>query len=477
MIILIIIFGLILRLFVINQSLWLDEAIGAIVVRDLTIKETFISYLPIDNHPPLYYLLLKFWTDVFGYSELALRLPSVLFGIATIYVVYLITEDLLKNKKLGLMIALLLATSQFHIYYSQEARMYSMAAFFASVAFYSFVKLLENESLIKYWIIFSFSLTLMVYTDYMPLFILPVFFIIGIVKKRDRKWWLKLLFSFAPIIIFGFIWLPVLNSQLAGGKWLLNAVPTWKRVAGGADIKQLLLVWIKFSLGRISIPNKLIYYLVIVIVSLPFAALFLWSVKNIKKYFAVFLWLFVPIILSFLISFFIPIFIYFRFLYVIPAFYIITGLGVFEFKNRTFSNILFIIILLVNVGSWIYYITNSFQQREEWKQAVSYIESNTKPNEISLFSYPQPFAPFRWYSKKPEKSFGATDSIYADRSATKDKTTELIKGAEGIYYFEYLKDISDPNSVVLTSITNSGFAEKEQIGRFNGIGYIDYFIK
>ena len=32
-----------------------------------------------DFHPPLYYLVLKAWSSVFGYSEFSLRLPSVIF--------------------------------------------------------------------------------------------------------------------------------------------------------------------------------------------------------------------------------------------------------------------------------------------------------------------------------------------------------------------------------------------------------------
>ncbi|MCH7641625.1 glycosyltransferase family 39 protein, partial [Patescibacteria group bacterium] len=174
---LILLLGLILRLVAINQSLWLDEAIGAIAVRDFSYSGLITDFLKFDNHPPLYYLDLKTWTSVFGYSELALRFHSVLYGVLTVLVTYLIAKKLVggKNKLFPILSSLLLATSQIHIYYSHEARMYSMVAFLASLAFYSFLFLIEKKNNKNYyWVLFSFSITSLVFTDYVPIFLLPV---------------------------------------------------------------------------------------------------------------------------------------------------------------------------------------------------------------------------------------------------------------------------------------------------------------
>jgi len=120
MLYIILIFTLVLRLITINQSLWLDEAIGALAVRNMSYSDLITGFLTVDNHPPLYYFLLKFWTGIFGYSEISLRMPSVLFGVGTVFFIYLIGNRIFDSKKSGLIAAVLLSSSQLHIYYSQE---------------------------------------------------------------------------------------------------------------------------------------------------------------------------------------------------------------------------------------------------------------------------------------------------------------------------------------------------------------------
>ena len=114
-------FAFLIRLIALNQSLWLDEAITANVVRNYGFMQIVSKFSFHDFHPPLYYLFMKLWTNVFGYSEIALRMPSVFFSLMTGYVVYLIG---------GIWAVLFFLFNPLIVYYSQEARMYMMATFF-----------------------------------------------------------------------------------------------------------------------------------------------------------------------------------------------------------------------------------------------------------------------------------------------------------------------------------------------------------
>src|SRR3990167_7245669 len=221
MILLILTAGLILRLFKLDQSLWLDEAINVTFVKNLNLHALVFDYSIGDFHPPLYHILLRGWVLLFGTSEIAVRLPSVILGLATVYIVYLITKKLFENKT-ALISATLIATSPLHIYYSQEARMYMLAVFFATLSVYFFVSLLKKETLI-YWVGFVISTVLMLYTDYLPYLLFP--------------------------------------KQLATGLSAAAASPAWSNVVGASSLKDLAVTYVKFVIGRISNDNNLIYAL------------------------------------------------------------------------------------------------------------------------------------------------------------------------------------------------------------------------
>ena len=153
MLYLIIFVSLFLRLINLNQSLWLDEAINLNNVRALGFGDLVLKYSLSDFHPPLYHVILKANTLLIGSSELAARLPSVILGVLSVYITYLIGKKLY-DKKTALIGAVLLATAPLHIYYSQEARMYMLAAFWATLSVYFFaIWLVLSEEVLSITII------------------------------------------------------------------------------------------------------------------------------------------------------------------------------------------------------------------------------------------------------------------------------------------------------------------------------------
>jgi len=458
--------ALVLRLVVINQSYWLDEAIGLEASRDFGYPGIVSDFLKSDNHPPLYYLNLKLWNGLFGFSEAASRSLSVLYGIGTVFVTYLIGLELFGKGRTAIIAAVFLATSQFHIYYSQEARMYTMAGFFVALAFYAFLKIMRAGT---HWLVFSLSLLAMMFTDYMPVFMMPVFWLLAIINKKDKAWWAKFVACHVSLVLLGLLWMPILQVQLKGGAWLVSVLPGWTSVAGGATLKQLALVWMKFVLGRVSLINKTTYYLLIFVASIP--ALYLLAKSVSRKSARVWLWFVLPLGLGFVASFVFPAFVYFRFVYVLPALYLLLASGVDRTKNwREWL----IVILLVNaIGVSIYYLDDN-QQREQWREAVAYVGEKIGQDEIVLFSYPDPFTPFRWYWGEKGSAFGAFEGLDSTEDQTRIRTGELVSDKAGVYYFEYLSDITDPKGVVEARIAK----EMRLVGEnrdFAGVGGIYYW--
>ena len=261
MIWLILLVTFVLRMINLNQSLWLDEAINVNVAKALSYKSLIFNYSLGDFHPPLYHIILKSWILFFGSSEISVRIPSVILGVATVFVTYLIGKKLFENKT-ALIAATLMATSPLSIYYSQEARMYMLAAFFASLSVFFFISILKKDD---FWLWFGFiiSTALMLYSDYLPYLLIPIYFLYLLINKRKvAKNTLK---SFIPAFILISIlitpWLIILPKQISVGLSAATASPAWAQVVGAPSIQNLLITFVKFTIGRISYDNNLVYAL------------------------------------------------------------------------------------------------------------------------------------------------------------------------------------------------------------------------
>jgi uncharacterized membrane protein len=96
-----------------------------------------------ESAPPLYYALAWFWTQLTGTGEFGLRSLSALAGVATVPVAFLIGVEL-RGRRAGLMAAALVAVNPMLLWYSQEARAYSLLALFSSVALLFCIRALRN---------------------------------------------------------------------------------------------------------------------------------------------------------------------------------------------------------------------------------------------------------------------------------------------------------------------------------------------
>ena len=127
-----------------SESIWLDEAFSVLVSKASPISIVKLTATS-ETHPPLYYLLLHFWMLAFGQSEVALRSLSACFGILSIFLLYKVGCELF-NHKVGLLSSSLLAISTFTIWYSQDARPYSLLLCVTLLSFLFFVRIFKYAS-------------------------------------------------------------------------------------------------------------------------------------------------------------------------------------------------------------------------------------------------------------------------------------------------------------------------------------------
>lgn len=451
MIVLILILGLCLRLIAINQSLWLDEAISANAAKQLSFWQYVTSYPIGDFHPPGYFAILWVWSHIFGFSEIALRMPSVIFGSLTIFVTYLLGKGLF-NKKIGLLASLFLAIGPLHIYYSQEARMYSFAAFAATLASFCLLKFLKGETF--FYFFYPLSVGLVLYSDYLAYTIIlsHLTYVFWQERHQFKNFSLSLINGLVLIIP----WLLVFPEQLRQGRQIAENVPGWATVVGGANFKNFALVGVKSIIGRISLENKTLYASVMLPISLFYIWLISQTLKNFKKE-TIFLFclLVIPVLMAFTVSFIIPVLSYFRMIFILPPFYILTASGIFFLKPQLQRYAIVLICIISIVCLLVYYLNPKFQ-RENWKGLVDFLGSRPK-NNIVLFEDSNLPAPFIYYEKQTIKALGAIRNFPAKEEQDIIDLENQLNNSEAVYLVDYLVDISDPNRQVDKKLTELGW--------------------
>jgi hypothetical protein len=120
-------------------------------------------------HPPLCYALTHFWL-VLGQEEFLLRFFSVLGGVISVSIKY-VAASLVGGKRLGVLAALMLAGSPFHVWHSQEARMHALTTMLVLAASVGFLRLPRADTMAN-WVAYVGSTAQ--YDDFLSNKVAPV---------------------------------------------------------------------------------------------------------------------------------------------------------------------------------------------------------------------------------------------------------------------------------------------------------------
>lgn len=472
MILLILALGFILRVVNLNQSLWLDEAINVVNAKNLSLIKFIFSYPIGDFHPPGYFLILWLWTRIFGFSEIAVRSPSVIFGVISIFLIYAIVNRLI-NKQTSLISSLFLAFSPLHVYYSQEARMYSFATFAVCLSFYFFSRIL-NKSSINNYLGFFVANVLVFYSDYLAYLIFPAQIIYVLIFRKSLRSKIILIILLSSLSLLP--WIPTFLKQLNSGINAATLNPAWANIVGSANIKSLLLLLTKSIIGRISVDNKLLYYSISLGLLILYSLILIFGLKKCKDSRVVLflLWIIVPSILGFLISLILPIFAYFRFIFILPGICALLAIALFNLR-KSLRIILGVVLILISLVSLVIYYINPKFQRENWRGAVEFVESQSTSEDLIIFEDMNIPDPFIYYTNQKKIPIMASLNKVPAENDRDLKNIASFK-PKHIFFFNYLIDINDPKRLVSKLLKNSNYQLMETFN-FEGVGFVDLYEK
>ncbi|MDY7039294.1 MAG: glycosyltransferase family 39 protein, partial [Chloroflexota bacterium] len=168
------------------QSVWWDEGLAAWAARqDLASSATWCAS---DVHPPLYFWMLHFWRLGSGDSEFGLRFLSVGCGVLAVAVLYRLGRAL-ADRPTGVLAALLLATSRFALWWSQEMRMYILAALLATLSLWGLISVWRRGQ-VRDWALYVLSTIAALYTLYLCASVLVIenlLILLFLRRRQDRR--------------------------------------------------------------------------------------------------------------------------------------------------------------------------------------------------------------------------------------------------------------------------------------------------
>ena len=164
------------------------------------------------QHPPLYFLLVRFWVQLFGNSVAVTRSLSALFSVLSLPALYWLCRELFKSPTVGWIAVALMAVSPFHILYAQAARQYSLWGLIILLSSGTLLRALRQKNNLN-WVFYTISLTLGLYT--FPFFLFGIvghgIYLLLLEKWRFNKLKnylfsvLTAVIAFAPWVIFALL--------------------------------------------------------------------------------------------------------------------------------------------------------------------------------------------------------------------------------------------------------------------------------
>ena len=470
LLIVILLLGAFLRVYGLGtESFWLDETDTArsteFTVPQI-IEKTYVDSTIFPDFwgkgagsVPLYYILVNYWTEIFGLNEFKLRLLSALFGIISIYLIFLLGRFLF-DSQVGLISAFILAINHQQIYFSQEARMYGMLVTLTLLSALFLLRALSSNKA-AYWAGFAITNAALLYAHYFSFFIL--FFeglYVLIYWQKYKKSLKQIFFSAAAIFILYLPWIPALINQLTQGSPI-------GRFVGGPSISKFAAILIGFNSwispdlnSRIALRamnflelsiSGWVLIASVLIVTLLLGSAFIFGLiylKNRKicisplkdnRVIFLLLWLSIPVLIPFLISVISPanaIFSDIRYvLFATPAYYLIVALGISKIHKWKIY-FLAILVLFSVFPLYSYYINFDTQQ---WREASDYLEFNRSPNEHLFIQKANNILPLEYYYANSE------NIITVD---TVDQFVPALEGKQSFWLVLALEKYTDPEGLV-----------------------------
>ncbi len=410
--------GLALRIYGLgSESLWWDEVYAISTMAHPGPLE-IICLSSTDNNPPLFYLILHYWMLLAGDSAFAVRLPSAIVGAVAVLVMYRI-GTLLFDKSAGLLAALILALSAYHVRYAQEARAYGLMVFLTLLSFYFFVRLMKGGAPRHAVVGYVISTALLVYTHFFGVFFVAAQVLYLLASRENLRRWIlpggALALLYVPWVL-----LLAVNVLSPTGAW--RGGTTWIPEPTLLDVARIFQAYSESLL------------LTIFLTSLAGYGTFRIMRQQRPAAYLLLAWLLVPIVVPFLVShLYRPMLVDRYTIAASPAFYLLitqgfAGLKGFALRERRYARALLVVLVaalsVVSIMGYFGAVT-----KQPWREVAGYVEENGRDGDLVLLYGGT--LPFDYYSERPDVD---KEAFLASKNAGMRKTvSSAVAGRDRVW--------------------------------------------
>lgn len=208
-----------------HQSFWYDESVTVGLLHHSL--GGMLNQVPKqEGTPPLYYCLAWLWTRAFGTGEAGVRSLSALAGVLTVAVIYSTGVQLI-SRRAGAIAAALAACNPFLIWYSQEARAYSLLALMVSLSLLSFAHLLAVPARARWIVAWTLACAATLATHYYGVVaVAPEAAWLLWIHRRDPRVW----YAISLVGVVGVALIPLALQQKGNTAWIAT-LPIGSRLA------------------------------------------------------------------------------------------------------------------------------------------------------------------------------------------------------------------------------------------------------
>lgn len=350
------------------KSLWLDEGATVALARASWQHFAWVWWHGEASLQTIYFLLMRGWVQL-GSSEAFLRLPSALFGIASIPLTYVAGRKFIGAMP-SLVAAALLAFSPSAVYYSQEARSYSLGISLVLLTTYFFVSAVE-ENRTRDWVLWAICGITAFYSHDLAALVL-VAQVASLLFKPPPVPWRRMIFYGAIILVAavpGLTYVFRASPENLHFIWMPRPTPKefWHLAMffGGSGVK-IAMACILWGAG---------------------VAAFLRARRDGKAEAAwrgalLLLWAAIPPVVLALISLREPMFLQRYMIFSLPATALLAGVGAAMLSKWRIGLVLAVVLCAACVPT---IVRNYSKPREDWRSATGLVLSSATPGDAVAF--------------------------------------------------------------------------------------------